>query len=181
MLKAMVSYVFTQSSATETDWPLQLCCEKHIFFLFTWKWALLICESWWHFEGHTVVCRNHRGNDGTHASSRASLTEAGKRSLCLMGNVIAWVLFACGAGALEVSLTWCPTLARLWTMLSYSSGSEDNCHYEVHVLSRGMCFSLVLSVTLSRSDIAGISLCQNLHCRRDKARPSFMFSEWVAW
>lgn len=125
MLKAMVSYVFTQSSAAETDWPLQLCCEKHIFFLFTWKWALLICESWWHFEGHTVVCRNHRGNDGTHASSRASLTEAGKRSLCLMGNVITWVLFACGVGALEVSLTWCPTLARLWTMLSYSSGSED--------------------------------------------------------
>lgn len=88
-LKAMLRHVFTQSSATETDWPLQQsCCETCIFFLFTWKWSLLIRESWWHFKGHAVVCRSHRGADGTHASSRASLTEAGKESLCLMRNLI---------------------------------------------------------------------------------------------
>lgn len=61
--------------------------EMKVFFLFTQKWALLMCEHWC-FEGHTVVCRSHRGTDGTHAPSRASLTEAGKGSLPLMKDLI---------------------------------------------------------------------------------------------
>lgn len=91
-LKAMLRHVFTQSSATETDWSLQQsCCEICVLFLFMQK-SLLIRESWWHFEGHAVVCRSHRGADGTHTSSRASLTEAGKESVCLMRNLITWFL-----------------------------------------------------------------------------------------
>ena len=60
----------------------------------------------------------------------------------------------------DFSFVACPTLARLWTTLSRSNGSKDNSVTMEHVLNYATCFSSVLIITLSRSDVAGSSLCQ---------------------